>query len=104
MALVVNDDNFAEVIKTDLPVVLDFGATWCGLCKALAPIIEELATEYEGRAVICKIDVEDAPGVASQYRVRNVPTVLFLKNGEVKDKNVGASPKQTYVDKLNALL
>lgn len=104
MALVVNDDNFAEVIKTDLPVVLDFGATWCGPCKALAPIIEELATEYEGRAVICKIDVEDAPGVASQYRVRNVPTVLFLKNGEVKDKNVGASPKQTYVDKLNALL
>ena len=80
MALTVNDENFAEVIKTDLPVILDLGATWCGPCKALAPIIEEMATEYEGRAIIAKVDVEEAPGVAAQYRVRNVPTVLFIKN------------------------
>lgn len=104
MALTVNDENFAEVIKTDLPVILDLGATWCGPCKALAPIIEEMATEYEGRAIIAKVDVEEAPGVAAQYRVRNVPTVLFIKNGELKDKCVGSVAKQTLVDKLTPLM
>ncbi|MCQ2278145.1 MAG: thioredoxin [Bacteroidales bacterium] len=104
MAIIVNDENFQEVTNTNLPVMLDLGATWCGPCKALAPIVEEMATEYEGRAVICKIDVEEAPGVAAQFRVRNVPTVLFLKGGELKDKCVGAVAKQTLVDKLNALL
>lgn len=104
MALIVNDENFEQVLKTDLPVILDLGATWCGPCKALAPIIEEMATEYEGKAVICKVDVEEAPGIAARYRVRNVPTVLFIKNGEVKDKHVGSAPKQTLVDKLTPLL
>lgn len=104
MAIIVNDENFQEVTNTNLPVMLDLGATWCGPCKALAPIVEEMATEFEGRAVICKIDVEEAPGVAAQFRVRNVPTVLFLKGGELKDKCVGAVAKQTLVDKLNALL
>lgn len=104
MAIIVNDENFQEVTNTNLPVMLDLGATWCGPCKALAPIVEEMATEYEGRAVICKIDVEEAPGVAAQFRVRNVPTVLFLKGGELKDKCVGAVAKQTLVDKLNTLL
>lgn len=104
MAMIVNDDNFAEVIKTDLPVLLDLGATWCGPCKALAPVIDEIATEYDGKAIIAKVDVEEAPGVAAQYRVRNVPTLLFLKGGELKDKAVGAVSKQTITDKLNALL
>ena len=90
-------------MKSELPVVLDLGATWCGPCKALAPIIEELAAEYEGKAVIAKVDVEEAPTIAATYRVRNVPTVLFIKNGELKDKSVGLVSKQTLIDKLNPL-
>ena len=104
MALIVNDENYDQVINTEMPVLLDLGATWCGPCKALAPIIEELAAEYEGKAVIAKVDVEDAPGVAAKFRVRNVPTCLFIKGGELKDKTVGAVQKQTLVEKLNALL
>ncbi len=104
MVIKVNDDNFAEIIKTDMPVILDCNATWCGPCKALAPIIEEIAAEYDGRAVVCDVDVEEAAGVAAQYRVRNVPTVLFLKNGELKDKSVGLVAKESLVEKLNPLL
>lgn|SRR5574344_923679 len=104
MALKVNDDNFAEVIKTDKPVVIDCSATWCGPCKALAPIVEELAKDYEGRAVVCTADVEEATGLASQFRVRNVPTVLFIKNGVLKDKSVGLVPKESLEEKLNPLL
>lgn len=104
MALIVNDENFEGIINTNLPVILDLGATWCGPCQALAPIIEEMASEYEGRAVIGKVDVDEAPGIAGKYRVRNIPTVLFLKGGELKDKTVGAVAKQTLVDKLNAIL
>jgi thioredoxin 1 len=104
MALKVNDDNFAEVIKTDKPVVIDCSATWCGPCKALAPIVEELAKDYEGRAVVCTADVEEATELASQFRVRNVPTVLFLKNGVLKDKSVGLVPKESLEEKLNPLL
>ncbi len=104
MVIKVNDDNFAEIIKTDMPVILDCNATWCGPCKALAPIIEEIAAEYDGRAVVCDVDVEEAAGVAAKYRVRNVPTVLFLKNGELKDKSVGLVAKESLVEKLNPLL
>lgn len=104
MELIINDDNFAEITNTDLPVMIDFGATWCGPCKALAPIVEELVAEYEGKAVIGKADVEEAAGLAAKFRVRNVPTVLFLKNGEVKDKSVGLVAKATLAEKLNALL
>ncbi len=104
MVIKVNDDNFAEIIKTDMPVILDCNATWCGPCKALAPIIEEIATEYDGRVVVCDVDVEEAAGVAAKYRVRNVPTVLFLKNGELKDKSVGLVAKESLVEKLNPLL
>lgn len=104
MELIINDDNFAEITKTDLPVMIDFGATWCGPCKALAPIVEELAAEYDGKAIIGKADVEEAAGLAAQFRVRNVPTVLFLKNGEVKDKSVGLVAKATLAEKLNALI
>ncbi len=104
MVIKVNDDNFAEIIKTDKPVILDCNATWCGPCKALAPIIEEIAAEYEGRAVVCDVDVEEAADVAAKYRVRNVPTVLFLKNGELKDKSVGLVAKESLVEKLTPLL
>ncbi len=104
MVVEVNDQNFAEVKSSNLPVLLDIGATWCGPCKALAPVIEEIANEYEGKVLVCKVDVDDAPGIASEFRVRNVPTVLFIKNGVAVDKSVGLVAKATLTDKLNALL
>lgn len=104
MALLINDDNFDEIVKTDLPVMVDFGATWCGPCQHLAPIVEELATEYEGKAVIGKADVEEAAGLAARFRVRSVPTILFIKDGVVKDKSVGLVAKETLVEKLTALM
>ncbi|MBP5326540.1 MAG: thioredoxin [Bacteroidales bacterium] len=104
MALEVNDQNFAEIKQSKLPILMDIGATWCGPCKALAPIVEEIAAEYEGKALVCKVDVDDAPGIAAEYRVRNVPTVLFIKDGALVDKSVGLVAKATLTDKLNAIL
>jgi len=104
MVVEVNDQNFAEVKSSNLPVLLDIGATWCGPCKALAPIVDEIAAEYEGKVLVCKVDVDEAPGIASEFRVRNVPTVLFIKNGVAVDKSVGLVAKATLTDKLNALL
>ena len=104
MVVEVTDDNFAEFRQSNLPILLDIGATWCGPCKALAPIVEEIAAEYEGRAVVGKVDVDEAPGIASEFRVRNVPTVLFIKNGAAVDKSVGLVAKATLTEKLNALL
>ena len=105
MALAINDSNFEElVMKADKPVMLDFGATWCGPCKALSPIVDEIATEYEGRAIVAKVDVEESPTLSGTFKIRNVPTVLFIVNGEVKDKSVGAVPKAKLTEKLEALL
>lgn len=99
-----NDSNFAEIQAQGLPLVIDFSATWCGPCKKIAPIIDELAGEYEGKAVICKCDVDECDELTAQFGIRNVPTVLFIKNGEVVDKHVGAAPKATFVEKIEALL
>ena len=105
MAHTFTEENYEElVLKSDKPAMVDFGAEWCGPCKALVPIIEEMASEYEGKAVIGKVDVDSAPGIAGKYGIRNVPTVIFIKNGEVVDKQVGAVPKSTLVAKLDALL
>jgi len=104
MVVEVNDQNFETVKQSNLPVMMDIGATWCGPCKALAPIVEEIGAEYEGRAMVCKVDVDDAPGIAGEFRVRSVPTVLFIKGGAVVDKSVGLVAKATLTDKLNALL
>lgn len=104
MVVEVNDNNFAEIKQTNLPILLDLGATWCGPCKALAPIVEEVAADFEGKAVIGKADVDECPELADMFRVRSVPTVLFIKGGEVVDKSVGLVAKSTLVDKLNALL
>ena len=84
--------------------MLDFWATWCGPCKKIAPLIEELAAEYEGKAIIGKVNVEDEDELATQFGIRNIPTVLFIKNGNVVDKQVGACPKSELENKLTALL
>ena len=104
MTIHVTEEQFASILNTDKPVLVDCSATWCGPCKALAPIVDEVANEYEGRAVVCKMDVEECPEISMQYRIRNVPTVLFFKNGEVKDKSVGLVQKATLTEKLNALM
>ncbi len=100
----ITDQNFEELFNAGLPLVVDFSATWCGPCQKIAPIIDELATEYEGKVNICKCDVDENDALTSRFGIRNVPTVLFIKNGEVVDKHVGAAPRQTFVDKINALL
>jgi len=105
MALEVNDGNFDEiVIKSDKPVVVDFWAEWCGPCRMIAPIIEDLSKEYSGRAVITKCDVDNSPQVAAKFGIRNIPTVLFFRDGKIADKQVGVVPKHNFVNKLNALL
>jgi thioredoxin 1 len=105
MAHTFTEENYEElVLKSDKPAMVDFGAEWCGPCKVLIPIIEEMAAEYEGRAIIGKVDVDNAPGISAKYGIRNVPTVIFIKNGEVVDKQVGAVPKTTLTGKLDAIL
>ena len=105
MALEITDASFNEVIsKKDTLVVIDFWATWCGPCQKIGPVIEELAQEYEGKAIIGKCHVDGNSDVVAQFRVRNVPTVVFLKNGELLDKLVGANPKSAFVEKIEKYL
>lgn len=104
MALEITDNNFKEILAEGKPVVIDFWAPWCGPCKMVGPIIEELAGEYEGKVLIGKCDVDENGDVAAEYGIRNIPTVLFFKNGEQVDKQVGSAPKPTYAAKIEALL
>jgi thioredoxin 1 len=105
MALAVNDSNFDEVVlKSEKPVLVDFWAEWCGPCRMIAPIIEEISKEFSERALIVKCDVDNSPGVAAKFGIRNIPTILFFKDGKVADKQVGAVPKNNFVSKLNALI
>jgi thioredoxin 1 len=105
MALAINESNFNELVtKSDKLVVLDFWAEWCGPCRAISPVIEELANEYEGKAVIGKVDVDSNAAIAEKYGIRNIPTIIFIKNDEIKDKIVGAVPKSALVSKIEALL
>jgi thioredoxin 1 len=105
MALEITDANFEEVVmKSDKPVVVDFWAAWCGPCRMVGPIIEEMSNEYEGKAVIGKVDVDHNPGVSAQFGIRNIPTIIFIKNGQIVDKLVGAAPKAQFTAKLDAIL
>jgi thioredoxin 1 len=105
MALELTDSNFQElVLKSDKPVLVDFWAVWCGPCRMVAPIVEELAKEYEGRAVVGKLDVDNNPNVSAQFGIRNIPTLLIFKNGQIVDKQVGAVPKSVLAGKLDAQL
>ncbi|MDO6739103.1 thioredoxin [Wenyingzhuangia sp. 2_MG-2023] len=105
MALEITDATFEEVVlKSDKPVLVDFWAAWCGPCRMVAPIIDELTEEYEGKAVIGKVDVDANQEFAAKYGVRNIPTVLVFKGGEVVDKQVGVAPKATYAAKIDAAI
>ncbi len=105
MTLEITDTNFEElVLKADKPVLVDFWAAWCGPCRMLAPIVKELAEEFDGKAFVGKLDIDSNQDFAAKYGVRNIPTVLFFKNGEVVEKQVGVAPKNTYAEKLNALV
>ena len=105
MGLEITDSNFDElVLKSDKPVVVDFWAEWCGPCKMIGPLIDEMSKDYEGKALIGKVNVDQNANVSAQFGVRSIPTVLFIKNGEVVDKSVGAVPKATLDSKLEALL
>lgn len=104
MAFEFTDSNYQAIIAEGKPVVIDFWAPWCGPCKMVGPIIDELATEYEGRILIGKCDVDDNNDVAAEYGIRNIPTVLFFKGGEIVDKQVGAVSKAAFEEKLQKLL
>ena len=104
MVTTVTEQNFEELMASAMPVMIDFGATWCGPCKALAPRVDEVAEEFAGKAVVGTADVDECSELSARFRIRNVPTVLFFKGGEVKDKCVGLVAKETLVEKLNALM
>jgi thioredoxin len=104
MAIAINSENFNSLIEGDKLVVIDFWAPWCGPCRALSPIIEELAAEYEGKAVIGKCDTDENNEIAVQFGVRNIPMLVFVKDGEQKDVLVGLVKKEEIVAKINALL
>lgn len=105
MALEFTDANFEElVIKSDKPVLVDFWAEWCGPCRMLTPLVNELSQEYEGKALVGKVDVDSNPGIAAKYGIRNIPTILFIKGGQLVDKQVGAVPKNVLSGKLDSLL
>ncbi len=105
MAIEITDSNFEEVVlKSDKPVLVDFWAEWCGPCRMVGPVVEELSKEYEGKAIIGKLDVDSNPKVATEFGIMSIPALLFFKDGKVVDKQVGAVPKHVLANKLNAQL
>ena len=104
MALEITDAGFEDLLKSDKPLVIDFWAEWCGPCRMVGPIVEELAGEYADKVTIGKVDVDNNDEITSKYGIRNIPTILFIKNGEVVDKQVGAAQKSVLVDKIENLL
>jgi thioredoxin 1 len=104
MALELNQNNFDEIIKSEKPVLVDFWAEWCGPCRMVGPIVEELATDYQDKAVVGKVNVDNNSEISMKYGIRNIPTLLIFKNGEVVDKQVGVVPKEVLAGKLDAQL
>ena len=101
-AIEITDSNFEEVIGSDQPVLVDFWAEWCGPCKMIGPVVEELAGDYEGKAVVGKVDVDSNPEVSAKFGIRSIPTLLVFKGGEIVDKQIGAVPKAVLEQKLEA--
>lgn len=105
MALELTDANFNElVLKSDKPVLVDFWAEWCGPCRMVGPFVEELAKEYDGKAIVGKVNVDENPNISMQFGIRNIPALLFFKNGQIVDKQIGAAPKAKLAEKLDAQL
>ena len=104
MEVKITNENYESYKNGSLPLVIDFWATWCGPCRMVAPIIEELANEYEGKVTIGKCDVEDADDIAAEFGIRNIPTIVFMKDGKILDKIVGAASKSKIEEKIKALI
>ena len=101
---IITSNNFSQFQNAEKPVLIDFWATWCGPCRVLSPTVDEVAAEYEGKVVVAKCNVDDAEDIAAQFRVRNIPTLVFLNHGEVVDRTVGVVSKEEICAKLDALL
>ena len=104
MEVTITNENFARLKDGNLPFVVDFWATWCGPCRMVGPIVSEMAEKYDGKVVVGKCDVEENEDLAAEFGIRNIPTILFFKNGEVVDKLIGAQSKEKFVEKFEALL
>lgn len=101
-AIEITDANFEQIIASDKPVLVDFWAEWCGPCKMIGPVVEELAAEYEGKAIVGKVDVDSNPEISFKFGIRSIPTLLVFKGGEIVDKQIGAVPKSVLAQKLDA--
>ena len=105
MAVEFTDANFEELaIQSDKPVLVDFWAEWCGPCRMVGPIVDEIHNDYDGKAIVGKVNVDENPVISTGYGIRNIPTIIFLKGGEMVDKSVGAVPKNVLTEKMDALL
>ncbi len=103
-AIEITDANFEEILASDKPILIDFWAEWCGPCKMIGPVVEELASEYDGKVVIGKVDVDSNPNTSAKFGIRSIPTLLVFKNGEIVDKQIGAVAKAVLAKKLEAQL
>ncbi len=104
MALQITEENYDDILSSDKPILLDFWAEWCGPCKLIGPIIDEVSHDFSDTAIVGKVNVDTSAELSSKYGIRNIPTLLFIKNGEVVDKHVGAASKKEISDKLNSLI